>query len=106
MDLTTLDESRFPGMAGHCRVQRFATVQNVKPRCRKVQPAFHQFAQQSAHHGRVLRRSLADAQHGLGPIAANAKGYDDLPVFEWSPVKWSADIFEFMRFLSNPAQSR
>ena len=41
------------------RSQRFAAIQNVKPRLGEIEPAVHQIAQEFADHCGVLGRSLA-----------------------------------------------
>jgi hypothetical protein len=82
VNLTTLDEGRLARVLPHGGSERFAAIQNVQPRRREVQSALYQFTQQSARHRRVFGRALADAQYGFGPIAANPKGCNHLPVLE------------------------
>ena len=82
VNLATLDEPRFAGMLAHGCGERFASIEDVKPRRREVQAALHQLTQQRTYHRSILRRAFANAQHGFCSIAANPKGGDHLPVLE------------------------
>src|ERR1039457_5175361 len=80
VDLAALDRCRLTGVLLHRCCQRLAAIQNVQPRRDEIEAAFHQVAQQLAHHRRVLRGSLPYAQDRFAPVFTDAqRGHHLLP---------------------------
>src|SRR5260370_30829900 len=86
VNLTSLDECGFAGVQPPSRWQRLAAIQDIKTRDAEIQPSPNQFAQQRAHYRCVLRRALAQTQHRLAAVAADAQHYNHLTISEASPV--------------------